>query len=310
VANSKIVRTQGSDAIGPNLIPIYLCQEYLSAACQQGAACQFLHANGSSSAGWNYIPLENRVNLDGVTPHEAGWSVQAYDNELTNFLDIPSQYVIQTHGSVNYATQFNDHGPTGKFRFQMCKDYSGRGGCANGGKCPYIHTHSSSFSASTSTAIHVNYVLDDVTSSRYPTLPAGLIFRVHDPNLRSQVKDVPSEVILRTHGSELYLANPQPRYRLQHCAHFYLKKICNRGPWCNFIHVADVDVEAPPGLPEDMPPLVGDYTNSPQQPDRPQPGKDEVVYRNDPYSTESTKVVMRKSPHLTHSPPMTPAPPM
>eukprot|EP00759_Apiculatamorpha_spiralis_P051856 PhF_6_TR5523/c0_g3_i1/m.7842 len=328
VANSKIVRTIGSDSIGPNLIPIYLCQDYMSSStCTAGANCTFLHAHGSSASGWNHIPLENRINLDGKTTHDAGWSVQSYDNTLTNFLDIPSQYIIQTQGSITYAMQFNDHGPNGKFRFQICKNYSS-GSCDAGGKCPYIHAHPT-FTATSSATIHVNYVLDDISSSRYEMLPPGLVIRVFDPNVRQQYKDVPSEFIVRTQGSESYMANPHPKIRLQHCAHFYLKKICNRGPLCNFIHVADVDPDAPPGLPEDMPSMVGDYSDSPEQ--RNSPGIDEMnesssggipnqppqessttekvaaapprytsspdklVYRNDPYSTESARVVMHVS---------------
>ena len=181
LANSKIVRTVGSDSIGPTHIPVLLCPQYLTAGCPAGQTCVFLHAKIT----YGYVPPEK-----------------------------------------------------------------------NG--------------------VHVKYILD-VSSALYDMQPKGNMLKVFEPNL-PDFKKVPSEYVLRTHGSDAFMANPLSRVKLQHCAHFYLKKVCNRGPTCNFIHVVDVDVDAMPGLTERMP----------------QEGQI-LEYRYDPYSPDSPMVVMRRS---------------
>eukprot|EP00760_Papus_ankaliazontas_P003569 PhM_4_TR11626/c4_g1_i5/m.57177 len=333
VANSKVVRTAGSEeaylqqqstnggrATPPQNADVkMLCTDYLRTVghCSKGAACGFVHANGVVAVPWDPIPLgEGETRLDGVSTHRPGWKFQAYNPERTRFhASIPSQDVLQTEGSVRYAAQFNQYGPSGTYNYTLCKDFISvaSAGCALGAKCPAIHyrppadgTAASSSSpllgsvnrtssvssltgvsglarvasstsslsrelceevaAATASAtamddpkpipppnpanidieVHTNYHYRTLEEIVYPTLsedmlPPGTRLKVHDPNQRHLYREYPPRSVLVTQGARDFTANPTLRAKLYHCAHFYLKKMCNRGPQCKFIHAATVD---------------------------------------------------------------------
>jgi hypothetical protein len=183
-----------------------------------------LSKKASAQRSWEQIPLDAAPQLDGNTPHQSGWTLHAFDCTMTAPLRIPSERVMQTSGSLNYITEFNQHGPSARSRFHVCADFV-HGYCPRLGSCPDIHSRDLGTSPPPSATIHVN-----AQPSRFPLLPPGQVITVYNPNNRSQSSEIPSERVLVTRGSEAYWANPALGLRQFHCAHFYLRKMCNRGP--------------------------------------------------------------------------------
>jgi len=147
--------------------------------------------------------------------------------------EIPSEWVVPTHGSVRYVEHYNETGPYSRFRFQLCQNFLNR--CCNKGfNCTYVHTRQLPLPRS----IHVQGV------DTYEMLPPGLQLFVHMPGSadESNLQVVPSEFVIRTLGSERVYADVIEQksgncIRPQHCAHFLYKKVCNRGAECAFVHV-------------------------------------------------------------------------
>ncbi|KAG5504898.1 hypothetical protein JKF63_04344 [Porcisia hertigi] len=75
----------------------------------------------------------------------------------------------------------------------------------------------------------------------YPTLPAGVEFRVALPNTPTPVDTYDSSLLFVTRGAQEYfnlcLRNEQPTVTMQHCAHYSKNGICCFGEDCQFVHV-------------------------------------------------------------------------
>jgi hypothetical protein len=161
----------------------------------------------------------------------AGFKVNVYDGRLTNYFEVPSEWIAPTHGGMRYVEHFNETGPYSRFRFQLCHNFL-NGRCNKGFNCTYVHANQ----LPTAHEIHVQGM------DAYERLPAGLSLFVNMPGSTGRPQMVPSQYIIRTVGSErLYtdvLDNKHGTFvRPQHCAHFLFKKLCNLGPKCAFIHV-------------------------------------------------------------------------
>jgi len=161
----------------------------------------------------------------------AGFKVNVYDGRLTSYFEVPSEWIVPTHGGMRYVEHFNETGPYSRFRFQLCHNFL-NGRCNKGFNCTYIHAKQ----LPTAHEIHVQGV------ETYERLPTGLSLFVHMPGSTGRPQMIPSQYIIRTNGSERLYAdvidNKHGTFvRPQHCAHFLFKKLCNRGAECAFIHV-------------------------------------------------------------------------
>jgi hypothetical protein len=160
----------------------------------------------------------------------AGFTVKTYDRGLTGFFEVPSEWVVPTHGSIRFIEHYNEVGPYSRFRFQLCHSFlSGR--CTRGFDCTYIHAAQ----LPVPQEIHVQGV--DI----YERLPAGVTFFIHIPSALKKPQMIPSEYIIRTEGSDRLFTDivegrRRSMNRPQHCAHFQFKKVCNLGANCSFIH--------------------------------------------------------------------------
>ena len=79
------------------------------------------------------------------------------------------------------------------------------------------------------------------STKTYPTLPAGVEFRVALPNTPTPVDTYDSSVLFVTRGAQEYYnqckRNEQPAVTMQHCAHYSKNGICCFGEDCQFVHV-------------------------------------------------------------------------
>ena len=169
--------------------------------------------------------------------YKPGWKVSCYDTAMTQFLRIASECVYPTRGSEAFISAYNEAGPNFRERFQLCIEFlQQQGRCPNGRNCPQIHA----FCADAShVQAHETHVAQDARCLNYMRLPAekGLV-RVYKPNDVDAYDVVPSQYIIYTSGSEVYRSDgTMPRKKMQHCAHFANKRLCNRGVQCSFIHV-------------------------------------------------------------------------
>jgi len=161
----------------------------------------------------------------------AGFKLNVYDGRLTNYFEIPSEWIVPTHGGMRYVEHFNETGPYSRFRFQICHNFL-NARCQKGFNCTYIHAKQ----LPNAHVIHVQGI------DAYERLPAGLSLFVNMPGSTGRPQMIPSDFIIRTLGSErLYADVIEHKHgtfvRPQHCAHFMFKKLCNLGAECAFIHV-------------------------------------------------------------------------
>jgi len=193
---------------------------------------------------WEPIEASWLPRCHAMTAFPPGFKVKVYDGRFTNYFEVPSEWIVPTHGGLKYVEHFNERGPYSKFRFQLCNNYL-NGRCTKGFNCTYVH-------AMRLPPAHVIHVqgLDG-----YERLPPGLTLFVHLPGSTAQPQMIQSQFIIRTDGAERLYAdvienNLGACVRPQHCAHFLYKKLCNLGAECAFIHVmphpaSALDVIAP-----------------------------------------------------------------
>jgi hypothetical protein len=135
---------------------------------------------------------------------------------------------------------FNEHGENFKARFQVCKMMYDMSSCTNSGSCSDIHTTLKDFSGVLGQETHV---CDEETLSLYRRLPDDVTVRVYQQNSTDDFNEFSGDKVLLTLGAQQYLdafmneGRRIPRKKMQHCAHFRLKRLCRMGPGCKFIHV-------------------------------------------------------------------------
>jgi hypothetical protein len=66
-------------------------------------------------------------------------SFQVYTSDKVWLVDISADAVHLTAGATKYAGIYARHGGAMKYQFQLCRDHSGRGACAHGAECKFIH---------------------------------------------------------------------------------------------------------------------------------------------------------------------------
>eukprot|EP00760_Papus_ankaliazontas_P011596 PhM_4_TR14871/c0_g1_i1/m.30105 len=292
-----------------------------------------------STEGFDALPT------DGTAMHESGWTIPVLVSSTTAAMapatgpgapststppppppsspgssvreyvrHVPSHHIYVTQGSLEYIADFNACGPRGTvFRAELCEAYYRDGLCEQGFRCDCIHTHSTVVAAQLDT-VHVNYVIADVKDSVYPTLPAGKLLKIYDPNQRNRFVEVQSEHLLRNAGSEgLWRDDGKTSMKPYHCAHFFLRKLCNRGPQCTFMHVATVCSPAPRSTsPSAMNSNYLTPTTGGPASNRPSPRSTSLaasledpnvleVSRHDPYSFERSTVVLKHTPTFSLS---------
>lgn len=75
----------------------------------------------------------------------------------------------------------------------------------------------------------------------YPTLPAGVLFKIALPNTPTPVDYYDSGVLLVTKGAQecydQFMRNEPPMVTMQHCSHYSKNGICCFGEDCQFVHV-------------------------------------------------------------------------
>jgi hypothetical protein len=179
---------------------------------------------------WAKIDISWLPGCQDMATFPAGFKVSVYDGRLTSYFEIPSEWVVPTHGGMRYIEYFNETGPYSRFRFQLCHNFL-NGRCTKGFTCTYIHAKE----LPKAHGIHVQGM------DAYERLPAGLSLFVNMPGSTEEPQLIPSQHVIRTLGAErLYtdvIENKQSAVvRPQHCAHFLYKKLCNRGAECAFIH--------------------------------------------------------------------------
>jgi hypothetical protein len=179
---------------------------------------------------WVQIDTTWMIRCQHMATFPAGFKVNVYDGRLTSFFEVPSEWIVPTHGGMRYVEHFNETGPYSRFRFQLCHNFL-NGRCAKGFACTYVHAKQ----VPTAHEIHVQGL------DTYERLPAGLSLFVHMPGSMGRPQMIPSQYVIRTLGSERLYADvidnkPGTTVRPQHCAHFLFNKLCNRGPDCAFIH--------------------------------------------------------------------------
>jgi hypothetical protein len=179
---------------------------------------------------WTPIATDWLPYCHELTTFPMGFRFNVYDAKLTRYFQVPSEWVVPTHGGIRYIEHYNETGPYSRFRFQLCQNFLNNS-CSKGYKCTYIHARRLPQSRS----IHVQGV------GSYEMLPAGMEFLVNMPWTLGQLQAVLSQNVIRTLGAERLYADaidhkPGSCIRPQHCAHFLYKKVCNRGAECAFIH--------------------------------------------------------------------------
>lgn len=105
-------------------------------------------------------------------------------------------------------------------------------GSAEAGACIYMPDH-----LILRHSLHTRWT----STKTYPTLPAGVEFRVALPNTPTPVDTYDSSVLFVTRGAQEYYnqckRNEQPAVTMQHCAHYSKNGICCFGEDCQFVHV-------------------------------------------------------------------------
>lgn len=231
-----------------------LCCDFLDrAGCQAGAFCNSVHVMGKEQLWESIVPT---VNPESGT-YLSGFHVSCYDPSMVKYLSLPSDTVTPTSGSANYVSMFNEHGENFKARFQVCKMMHDTNTCASGNGCTGIHTSLKTFSGVLGQETHV---CDEETLSLYRRLPEDVTVRVYQQNSTDDYNEFSGDQVLLTLGAQQYQdafigeGRRIPRKKMQHCAHFRLKRLCRMGPGCKFIHVISLENQ-PPGAPQ---PLLDD----------------------------------------------------
>lgn len=244
IVNVKVSRTTTTAAALQN--GATLCRDFLDrSGCQAGAYCQLVHVVGKEHI-WE--PITPTVSAHGT--YVSGFTVNCYDAHMVKYLSIPSEVVIPTAGSGNYISIFNDNGENFKARFQVCKEFLETSACSQSGSCSDIHTIIKDFRNLHGRETHV---CDDDVLPLYRRLPSDVTVRVYQQNSAEDFHDFPGDQVLLTQGAQQYLdafaseGRQIPRKKMQHCAHFRLKRLCRVGADCKFIHVvlSDGSVAAP-----------------------------------------------------------------
>ncbi|CUG94359.1 Hypothetical protein, putative [Bodo saltans] len=213
-----------------------LCREFLErTGCQAGSYCNSVHVVGREHIWESFIP-----NVTERGTYVRGFHVSCYDPNMVKYLILPSDTVTPTSGSANYISMFNEHGENFKARFQVCKMMFDVSSCTNGSACSDIHTSLKDFSGVLGQETHV---CDEETLPLYRRLPEDVVVRVYQQNSTDDFHEFSGEKVLLTLGAQQYLdafmneGRRIPRKKMQHCAHFRLKRLCRMGPGCKFIHV-------------------------------------------------------------------------
>ena len=228
---SRIVATQAAASGGT------ICTNYFSReGCRSGPSCPYVHVAGKEHT-WQLIePL-----LSPEGKYMPGFVVRCYDVSMVKYLEIPSGVVMPTSGSASYIDQFNNSGENFKARYQLCGQFTGTGVCAAAERCNGIHCIATNFS---SFQCHDTHVGDEPSLLRYyRRLPPDVTVRAYQQNSSEDYEDFSGDRVLLTQGAQLYAdlfrseGNQFPRKKMQHCAHFRLKRLCRMGEACKFIHV-------------------------------------------------------------------------
>lgn len=250
IVNVKPSRTVASAA--PIQSGGIICRDFLErTGCGNGAYCHHVHVLGKEHM-WE--PIEAIV--DQATGfYTPGFHINCYDASMIKYLAVPSDTVMPTAGSTNYIAMFNDNGENFKARYHLCQQMYETSNCYNGHQCKDIHSRLKDFRTVVSLDTHV---CDEEILPYYPRLPPSMIVRVYQQNSTDDYADFPGDQVLLTNGSQQYMDayNAEghiPRKKMQHCAHFRLKRLCRIGAGCKFLHVissslgspSDVDMEVP-----------------------------------------------------------------
>jgi hypothetical protein len=176
-----------------------------------------------------WTPIELPADVATMATFPAGFKVEVYDGHLTQHFTANSNEVVPTVGALKYVEHFNETGPYGRFRFQLCHNYA-CGRCNRGYNCTYLHINR----LPEAHTIHLQ-------GGSYTMMPKGVSLFVHTPHTHHAPQIVPSEYLIQTQGSiqmmnSILEGKQATVQRPQHCAHFQYKRMCNRGYECNFIH--------------------------------------------------------------------------
>lgn len=229
--STKIIPTRSTGAAGS-----LLCRANIDGTgCVKGNECPMVHCITKEHV-WEPIAVPPTQSPDA--PYPPGWLMRVYDADLTTYMEIPSSFFLPTAGSEEFISEFNKRGEQVKQQFKICRPFR-ETVCSDGAMCADLHCTAQDLSQFKCSVTHTN---DETSLQRFPCLKQGFIVRVYVQNSPNEYDDFSSERVLYTMGAEKYLeafrneGGHIPRKKMQHCAHFRIKRMCRLGAGCKFIH--------------------------------------------------------------------------